>query len=632
MVGRARVRLRLVHLTAVAATSLLAVLSGGVTPAAAQQESPCSGASSPALALPNVVRLDLTAQELRRDFIAPGTGISGQGYRPLRITGYSEGGPTRFMTKWIRQAGPEILPSVDLTGAQFDAQFAQRRALFRPVDISAYNTSAGPRFAVSWQRNAGGPGWLVHRRKTRAQMQTLVDDNAKLGFTPRRVEAYTSNGELRFASVWVKASCSWRMHNKMSRAQYQQRLDSYAAQGLSLLHLDSYRFDGDTFFAGIWTRDAGPRPEVRSDRHWYTFLRRYNAARCAGREIENFYVTTIAGRQRYGGIFTRSSAPLPALGSPFGQRLAQEVDCAPGRAGAAVIDVSANRETHVSGTASYGTSSTIKSAILYALLRRIDESVTDNVTLDTTRNVGAQYGTNQGATLTASGTFTLRQLATTMIQNSNNWATNRLIDFLTMARVNAELDRLGFGAIRLRRYMTGTGAPSVSGNSGPPGDYAEGIDNTATPLQFARFLRQMHTGTDLLPASRTFFWDTLALNSGAHNAATLTPGRVNTSIAQLGEKAGSNTWNAPPNNKPQIGAHLQRSAAGRVVLTDGRAIIYAAFVDEGDRPPGQDTASTAALQTVLDCVALEAVRAGIADAPVPLGAPPVTAVPACQGE
>ena len=627
----ARFRCRPVHAVALAA-SLIALLSGGVTPAAAQQEAPCSGASASSLALPNVVRLDLTGQEIRRDFIAPATGIGGQGYRPLRITGYSEGGPTRFMTKWIKEAGPEILPSVDLTGAQFDALFEQRRQLFRPVDISAYNTAAGPRFAVTWQRNAGGPGWLVHRRKTRAQMQKLVDDNKKLGFTPRRVEAYTSNGALRFASVWVKAACDWRMHNKMSRAQYQQRLDTYAGQGLSLLHLDSYRFDGDTFFAGIWAKDAGPLPEVRSDRHWYTFLRRYNAARCAGREIENFYVTTISGRLRYGGIFTRSSAPTAVLGSPFFQRLAQEVDCAPGRAGAAVIDVSANRETHVSGTSSYGTSSTIKSAILYTLLRRIDQSAGDAITLETTRNVGSQFGTNQGNTLTASGTFTLRQLATTMIANSNNWATNRLIGFVTMARVNAELDRLGFDRIRLRRFMTGTGAPSVSGNSGPSGDYDEGIDNTATPVQFARFLRQMHVGTDLAPASRTFFWNTLALNGGAHNAATLTPGRVNTSIAQLAEKAGSNTWGGPPDSKPQIGAHLQRSAAGRVVLIDGRAIIYAAFIDEGDRPPGQDAASKAALQTVLDCVALEAVRAGIADAPVALGEPPVTAVAACQGE
>ena len=135
----------------------------------------------------------------------------------------------------------------------------------------------------------------------------------------------------------------------MSRGTYQLRLDTYAALGYKLVHLDSYRDDGDTWFAGIWTKNADAAPEVRSDRPWYKFLRSYNNARCNGREIDNFYVTAIEGTLQYGGIFRRSSTPMPTIGSPFAQRLAQEVDCAPGRAGAAVIDVTANRETSVSG-------------------------------------------------------------------------------------------------------------------------------------------------------------------------------------------------------------------------------------------------------------------------------------------
>ena len=286
------------------------------------------------------------------------------------------------MTKWIKAAGPEIRSEIDLTGGQFDKRFEARRKDYRPVDISAYNTIIGPRFAVTWLRNTTGTGWKIHRRKTRAQMQDLVDDYGKQGFVPRRVEAYQGDG-LRFASVWVKASCAWKMHNKMSRGTYQLRLDTYAALGYKLLHLDSYRDDGDTWFAGIWTKNSDAAPEVRSDRPWYTFLRSANAARCNGREIDNFYITTIDGTLQHGGIFRRSATPLPTLSSPFVARLEQEVDCAPGRAGAAVIDVTANTETHVNGTANYGTSSTIKSAILYTLLRRIDASATDNITLNT---------------------------------------------------------------------------------------------------------------------------------------------------------------------------------------------------------------------------------------------------------
>ena len=604
------------------------LLAGLVTPAAAQQGTPCAGATPAELSAPYDYRLDLTPAQLRSGYIDAG-GLSGQGFRPLRITGYVDGAQTRYMTKWIKATGPEIRPEIDLTGAQFDASFEARRKDFRPVDISAYTTIAGPRFAVTWLRNSTGTGWQVHRRQTRGQMQDLVDKYAKQGYVPRRVEAYQGDG-LRFASVWVKASCAWKMHNKMSRGTYQLRLDTYAALGYKLVHLDSYRDDGDTWFAGIWTKNADSAPEVRSDRPWYKFLRSYNNARCNGREIDNFYVTAIEGTLQYGGIFRRSSTPLPTIGSPFAQRLAQEVDCAPGRAGAAVIDVTANRETSVSGTASYGTSSTIKSAILYTLLRRVDASATDNITLNTQLNAGLQYGTNQGNRVTALQLFTLRQLATFMIQNSNNWATNRLIQWLGFARFRDEMDRIGLNSIRLRRFMTGDGAPSAHGEDDSGEDYEEGFDNTATPLQYARFLRRMHTGGDLTAASNTFFWTTLALNGNAHNGATLAPGGVAPAIAQLEEKAGSNTWSDAPDNKPELGKHLQRSAAGRITLTDGRVLIYAVFVDEADQLPTKAAGQTA-IQTVLDCAVLEAARQGIAASALAVGSVS-TAVPACQGE
>jgi hypothetical protein len=207
---------------------------------------------------------------------------------------------------------------------------------------------------------------------------------------------------------------------------------------------------------------------------------------------------------------------------------------------------------------------------------------------------------------------------------------------VTMDRVNSELDRLGRSDIRLRRYMTGGGPPSVGGNdsdNGAAGDYYAGFDNTASPLGFARFLRRMHEGSDLTGASRSFFWSTLALNGTAHRGATLNPGGVAPAITQLAEKAGSNTWSRAPAHKPELSRHLQRSAAGRVVLTDGRVLVYAAFVDEGDRPSGQSLdAARAALQTTLDCVVLEAVREGIRNAMTALGGSTSTRVARCRGE
>ena len=220
--------------------------------------------------------------------------------------------------------------------------------------------------------------------------------------------------------------------------------------------------------------------------------------------------------------------------------------------------------------------------------------------------------------MTALQLYTLRQFATFMIQNSNNWATNRLIQWLGFARFRAEMDRLGLNGIRLRRFMTGDGAPSAHGETTPATTTRRASTTPRRRCSTRASCAGCSNGGDLTAASNTFFWNTLALNSNAHNGATLTPGGVAPAITLLEEKAGSNTWSDEPDNKPELGPHLQRSAAGRVTLTDGRVIVYAAFVDEADQLPNLQAGQTA-IQTVLDCVVLEAVRAGIATSALPVG-------------
>ena len=211
--------------------------------------------------------------------------------------------------------------------------------------------------------------------------------------------------------------------------------------------------------------------------------------------------------------------------------------------------------------------------------------------------------------LTANQEYTLQDLARRMIDFSNNWATNRLIDFVGMDEINDELDELGLSRIRLRRYMTGTGAPSAHGNDDSGDDYAEGFDNTASPRQFAAFLRQMDENDDLLTqGSWNVFWNTLGLNSGAHGG--ILGAGVGSGWGTLAEKAGSNTWSSTPDHRPQIGAHLQRSAAGRMTLSNGETVVYAAFVDEADGYDEDDPSNpnVTPLQNMLSCVVMQAAR------------------------
>jgi hypothetical protein len=561
----------------------------------------CPGVSSAELSRARVVRYGLTGSELQRVFFADRTGLKADGYRPRRLTGYRSGSGQRFATIWVKTGGPGWSARFGLTGAGLDSLYRQLRATHRPIDVSGYNTPSGAtRFAVVWERNPSRVAWKLQANVSRAGMQAAVNEHGRTGWFPLRVEGYQRGGSLNYVAVWVRGSCGWRMHNRMTRAQYQQRLDSYSPD-FRLVHLDAFVDGGNVYYAGIWHRRSGPAPTVRSNRDWYLFQRQFNNNRCQGRALENLYATDVPGTVRYGGIWLPSGVPAANAASSIAARISREVECAPGRAGAAVFNLTTGEQVLSHADSAYGTSSTIKSAILYALLRRIDAT---DATLDTRIDVGAQYGGNQGSTLAANTRYSLRFLATTMIQNSNNWATNRLIDWVGRARINQELAALGLGQIQLRRYMNGAGVPSTRGGTGPVGDYMSGTDNTATPRQYARFLQLMHVNAGQLSAtSLSFFWNTLALNGAAHT--TVLNAGVGTgwpTVATVFEKAGSNTRGSAPTNKPQLGAHLLRSTAGRIVLANGQVIVYAAFVDEADSP------NTAPLQNMLACIVMHAVR------------------------
>jgi hypothetical protein len=598
-------------------------------PAMAASAASCGEPAASELGAPYAFRYGLSAAELESEFLAS-TGYRGRGYRPVRLTGYLSGGQQQFTTKWVQRSGPAWVARYNLTSDQFHDLFLQLRGTHRPVDVSGYATPSGDvRFAVIWEQNVDGVEWAVHRNTTRDGMQAYVDQYSQTGWTPLRVEGYQRSGTLNYVSVWEHEPCTWAMHNKMTRDDYNTRLAQYTDR--QLVHVDAFVDGGQVYYAGIWWARPGARPEVRTNRDWYLFQREFNDASCDGQELSNAYAAEVPGGVRYGGIW---SAVPPRPRTTLAARVQQEVNCSPGRGGAAVLNLTTGAQVLEHADAQYGTSSTIKSLILYTLLRRVDAD--SAVTLSTTLDSGAQFGSNPGtgnvtaacntsagATMLQANTrYSLSCLARLMIDVSHNWATNRLIQWLTPNTINAAATALGLGQIRLQRYMTGDGVPSLHGNSTEGEDYLDGWDNFATPRQFAQFLQRVHQNGGLLTtASHTFFWNMLDLNEGAHDAV-LDAG-VGTdwrTVATLAEKAGSNSWGSAPAHRPQLaGAHRQRSAAGRLLFADGQVVFYAVFVDEGD--PGSETA----MENTRSCVVMHAVRQFG-------GQTTGTDVPACRGD
>lgn len=288
-------------------------------------------------------------------------------------------------------------------------------------------------------------------------------------------------------------------------------------------------------------------------------------------------------------------------------RVEQHLDNAPGVAGVAIVNLTTGEDVMINADTEMRMSSTIKAGITYALMRRIDSD--PEVDFDTVLNSGAQFGGNQGnaanpiPNLTANTNYTVTALASTMIANSNNWATNRLIEYLGFDYINDQFEELGLTHTRLERYMVGTGAPSAHGNSSPTGDYREGFDNFSTPREYANFLRLVHENDGLLTnTSQQTFWaimgqdGNLGTNTKGYTDAYYNGGVLGnwSSFIDRDNKAGSNDWTGSPGTfefDDDLGNHSHRSEAGRMIFTNtGEVVFYTAFVNFAPSATGSSTA------------------------------------------
>ena len=186
-------------------------------------------------------------------------------------------------------------------------------------------------------------------------------------------------------------------------------------------------------------------------------------------------------------------------------RIAAEFD---GVMALAIRDLTDGRTFAIHGDEPMPTASMIKIAVLAELYRQ--NRVGELYTLDAADIVpgSAILGRfTPGVTR-----MTLRDVATSMIGESDNSATNVLIDRLGMEKINEMLASLGHSKTRLRRRMMDLKAAQ------------EGRENVASPLETVDLLARLHRN-ELLPAERAQdFFKVLATPKRSRILALLPPG------------------------------------------------------------------------------------------------------------
>lgn len=168
------------------------------------------------------------------------------------------------------------------------------------------------------------------------------------------------------------------------------------------------------------------------------------------------------------------------LAQKFQQRLVEVARAEPGVLGIAVIDMTGSRSFSVNGELVFPQGSAIKVAVLVTMFVRHADGGLDvdrGVTISAAGRVGGDGFLEYFGDGTSS--LSLHDLAVLMIAVSDNMATNILIDRVGMQDVNATMERLGFGSIRLRRRMM------------QQEQSARGNENVATPADAAALMARI---------------------------------------------------------------------------------------------------------------------------------------------
>jgi beta-lactamase class A len=182
----------------------------------------------------------------------------------------------------------------------------------------------------------------------------------------------------------------------------------------------------------------------------------------------------------------RRDAPRDAYADLEREIRARVAAAAPGEVGVALVDLRTGRRMEVNGDLSMHAASTMKVPVLIELFRQAeagrfapDDSI---VVKNTFRSIadGSEYtlrSDRDTEIIQRLGQgMSLRRLATGMTVISSNLATNILIDFLTADSVQATMERLGAGGMRVLRGVSDDPA------------FAAGMNNMATAASLARTL------------------------------------------------------------------------------------------------------------------------------------------------
>jgi hypothetical protein len=151
---------------------------------------------------PWVARHNLTGAQYQAAFDE----FTGQGFALDWVSGYFDGSQDLYAAIWRKlPVAPAWQARHGLTSDQYQAFFNEVTAQgYKPVVVSGYSDGAQDRYAAIFRKIANAPAWQARHGLTSAQYQATFDQLVGQGFRLELVSGYSAGGQDRFAAIWTK--------------------------------------------------------------------------------------------------------------------------------------------------------------------------------------------------------------------------------------------------------------------------------------------------------------------------------------------------------------------------------------------------------------------------------------------
>lgn len=129
-----------------------------------------------------------------------------QGYTLEWVSGYFDGNQDLYAAIWRKEPSPPAWQARHgLTSAQYQAFFDQVVGQgFKPVVVSGYSDGSQALYAAIFRKIAGAPAWQARHGLTPAQYQTTFNDLVGQGYRLELVNGYSVGSDDRIVAIWTK--------------------------------------------------------------------------------------------------------------------------------------------------------------------------------------------------------------------------------------------------------------------------------------------------------------------------------------------------------------------------------------------------------------------------------------------